>query len=57
MASSQRHPCRRRCPMRLLHTRLRVADLDRSIAFYGLLGMTVRGRSQSGRGNQLVFLQ
>lgn len=43
--------------MRLLHTRLRVADLDRSIAFYGLLGMTVRGRSQSPRGNQLVFLQ
>lgn len=42
--------------MRLLHTRLRVADLDRSIAFYALLGMAVRGRSRSPRGNELVFL-
>lgn len=42
--------------MQLLHTRLRVADLERSIAFYALLGMEVRGRSRSPRGNQLVFL-
>ena len=42
--------------MRLLHTRLRVADLERSIAFYALLGMAVRGRSPSPRGNELVFL-
>lgn len=42
--------------MRYLHTRIRVRDLDRSVDFYKLLGLEVRGRSTSPRGNALVFV-
>jgi len=41
-----------------LHTRIRVADLDRTIAFYEPLGFTVTHRNdKSPAGNQLVFLE
>lgn len=43
--------------MRFLHTRIRVRDLERSVDFYRLLGLEVRGRSTSPRGNALVFMQ
>jgi lactoylglutathione lyase len=40
-----------------LHTRLKVRDMDRAIAFYTThLGFTVRNRSTSPRGTQLTFL-
>lgn len=42
---------------KLLHTRLRVNDLERSVKFYGqALGLTVARRHTSPRGAQLVFL-
>lgn len=41
-----------------LHTRLKVRDLERSIAFYTEhFGMTLRGRKSSPRGSQLAFLR
>jgi lactoylglutathione lyase len=43
--------------MRYLHSRIRVRDLDRSIAFYRLLGLEEHGRHPSPRGNQLVFMR
>jgi lactoylglutathione lyase len=43
---------------KFLHTRIRVADLDRSIAFYGKLGFAcVRRTDRSPAGNQLAFLE
>ncbi len=43
---------------RLLHTRYRVADLDRTVAFYrDVLGLRETRRSRSGRGSELVFFQ
>ncbi|MBU6427797.1 MAG: VOC family protein [Cyanobacteria bacterium REEB65] len=43
--------------MRFLHTRLKVRDLERSIAFYcQQLGCTLTERKVSGRGTQLAFL-
>jgi lactoylglutathione lyase len=43
---------------RLLHTRYRVSDLDRTVAFYrDVLGLQETRRSQSGRGSQLVFFK
>jgi lactoylglutathione lyase len=43
----------------LLHTRIRVADLDRSIKFYTEnLGFVLKGRSdRSPAGNQLAFIE
>ena len=43
----------------LLHTRIRVSDLERSIQFYTEhLGFTLTGRSdRSPAGNQLAFLK
>jgi lactoylglutathione lyase len=42
---------------KLLHTRMRVNDLDRTVKFYEhALGLTVRGRHTSPRGAQLAFL-
>ena len=42
---------------KLLHTRYRVNDLERSVAFYqDALGLTVSRRHTSPRGAQLVFL-
>ncbi|QPJ64995.1 MAG: VOC family protein [Candidatus Nitrohelix vancouverensis] len=41
-----------------LHTRFRVADMDRSIHFYKeVLGMEVVEQKTSPRGSRLVFLQ
>ena len=43
--------------MRYLHTMVRVSDLDRSIAFYGLLGLKELRRHVNERGRfTLVFL-
>ena len=43
---------------RLLHTRYRVADLERTVQFYtSVLGLTEVSRHSSPRGSQLVFLK
>ena len=43
---------------KLLHTRYRVADLDKTIAFYtDVLGLREIRRHKSPRGSELVFLQ
>lgn len=43
---------------KFLHTRIRVSDLDKSIAFYGLLGFECTRRTdRSPAGNQLAFLE
>ena len=43
---------------KLLHTRYRVDDLDRTVAFYrDVLGLEEIRRHKSTRGSQLVFLQ
>jgi len=43
---------------KLLHTRMRVSDLDKTIQFYtNVLGLEVVERKTSPRGSQLAFLQ
>lgn len=43
---------------KLLHTRMRVNDLERTVKFYeNALGLKVARRHTSPRGAQLVFLQ
>jgi len=43
---------------RLLHTRYRVSDLDRTITFYrDVLGLELTRRHTSPRGSQLVFFK
>jgi lactoylglutathione lyase len=43
---------------RLLHTRYRVDDLERTVTFYQrVLGLEVAKRQASPRGSQLVFLR
>lgn len=43
---------------KLLHTRYRVADLERTVAFYkDVLGLEEVRRSTSPRGSRLVFLK
>ena len=43
---------------KLLHTRYRVSDLEKTISFYkDVLGLEEVRRSTSGRGSQLVFLK
>ncbi len=43
---------------RLLHTRYRVTDLEKTVAFYrDVLGLEEIRRHTSGRGSQLVFLK
>jgi lactoylglutathione lyase len=43
---------------KLLHTRYRVADLDKTVAFYKeVLGLQETNRHTSGRGSQLVFFK
>ena len=43
---------------KLLHTRMRVNDLERTVKFYEeVLGLKVARRHTSPRGAQLVFLQ
>ena len=42
---------------KLLHTRMRVSDLDQTILFYvNVLGLEVLERKTSPRGSQLAFL-
>lgn len=43
--------------IRFLHTRIRVRDLDSSIAFYKKLGYTVGKLKDSPQGNSLAFLE
>ncbi len=43
---------------KLLHTRYRVTDLDKTVSFYkDVLGLQETSRHTSGRGSQLVFLK
>lgn len=43
---------------KLLHTRYRVADLEKTVAFYrDILGLKEVRRHTSGRGSQLVFFK
>jgi lactoylglutathione lyase len=43
---------------KLLHTRYRVQDLEKTVAFYrDVLGLTEVRRHTSGRGSQLVFFK
>jgi lactoylglutathione lyase len=43
---------------KLMHTRMRVNDLERTVKFYeGALGLKVARRHTSPRGAQLAFLQ
>ena len=43
---------------KLLHTRYRVADLEKTVAFYrDVLGLQEVNRFTSGRGSQLVFFK
>ena len=43
---------------KLLHTRMRVSDMDQTIAFYTeVLGLEVLERKTSPRGSHLVFLR
>lgn len=43
---------------KLLHTRFRVSDLEKTVHFYtDVLGLEEVRRSTSGRGSQLVFLK
>lgn len=43
---------------KLLHTRYRVHDLEKTVAFYkDVLGLKETRRHTSGRGSQLVFLK
>ena len=43
--------------IKFLHTRIRVQDLDASIAFYTKLGFVRKERKTSPQGNQLAFLE
>jgi len=43
--------------IKFLHTRIRVADLDRSAAFYEKLGYRMGSRKDSPEGNRLAFLE
>ncbi|MEO0445608.1 MAG: VOC family protein [Verrucomicrobiota bacterium] len=44
--------------MKFLHTRIRVSDLEKTIAFYETLGFTLTRRTdKSPAGNQLAFLE
>src|SRR6267378_2345930 len=43
---------------RLLHTRYRVHDLEKTVSFYkDVLGLEEVRRQTSGRGSQLIFLK
>jgi lactoylglutathione lyase len=43
---------------KLLHTRYRVSDLEKTVAFYrDVLGLEEVRRNTSGRGSQLVFFK
>ncbi|MGF1453581.1 MAG: VOC family protein [Opitutales bacterium] len=43
---------------KLLHTRMRVDDLERTVKFYqDVLGLEVRDRKESPRGSKLAFVK
>ncbi len=43
---------------KLLHTRYRVNDLEKTVAFYrDVLGLRETGRHKSSRGSELVFMK
>ena len=43
---------------KLLHTRMRVTDLEKTVRFYkDILGLAEVGRHKSPRGSELVFLK
>lgn len=43
---------------KLLHTRFRVNDLEKTVAFYrDVLGLEETGRHKSPRGSELVFMK
>ncbi|MGD0650986.1 MAG: VOC family protein [Verrucomicrobiia bacterium] len=43
---------------KLLHTRYRVNDLEKTVHFYrGVLGLNETGRHKSPRGSELVFMK
>lgn len=45
-------------PIKFLHTRIRVSDMDNSIAFYEKLGFVLtRKNDNSPAGNRLAFLE
>ena len=45
-------------PIKFLHTRIRVSDIDRSIEFYEKLGFELTRRNdKSPAGNRLAFLE
>ena len=49
---------RSRMIKKLLHTRYRVTDLEKTIAFYrDVLGLEMTRRSKSPRGSELVFFK
>jgi len=53
-----RYPPRMSLVKKLLHTRYRVNDLERTVAFYrDVLGLREVRRHKSPRGSELVFLQ
>lgn len=43
--------------LKFLHTRVRVSDLDNTIAFYQKLGFILKDRKDSPQGNKLAFLE
>jgi lactoylglutathione lyase len=53
-AEFQAHWC---TMIRFLHTRIRVRDLDQSVAFYTTLGYRLRDFKNSPQGNRLAFLE
>jgi len=43
--------------IKFLHTRIRVADMDKTISFYEKLGFECAERKDSPAGNKLAFLE
>jgi lactoylglutathione lyase len=43
--------------IKFLHTRIRVNDMERSIAFYEKLGYTLGRKKDSPQGNKLAFME
>lgn len=44
-------------PMKFLHTRIRVSDLEKTISFYEKLGFACTKRMDSPAGNKLAYLE
>jgi lactoylglutathione lyase len=57
-AGRARYDLRMKTARKLLHTRYRVDDLERTVKFYReVLGLTEVRRSKSPRGSELVFMK